>query len=141
MEAMSHDNHLHILLAEDDLELRELLMLVLSRDGYQVTACDNGLQLLEQLEQAEKYALVISDVRMPALTGLEVLESQYDNPLCPPFIGMTAFGDDETYAEAEKFGATAMINKPFDLNDMISLVRSTCLRGKQSKNYQRGDHD
>ncbi len=137
MEAVSLDIHPQILLAEDDLELRELLMLVLSRAGYQVTGCDNGLQLLEQLELAEKYDLVISDVRMPALTGLEVLESQIDNPRCPPFICMTAFGDKTTHAAAQRFGATATIDKPFDMDEMIELVHSTYLRTKSGNSFLR----
>ncbi len=138
MEAVCLDNRPHILLAEDDLELRELLMLVLSRAGYQVTGCDNGLQLLEQLEHAEQYDLVISDVCMPALTGLEVLESQLDKPSRLPFIGMTAFGDHETHETARKFGAVAMIDKPFDLDEMIELVHTTIFENDK-KNLNQGD--
>ncbi len=130
MEAVCLDMHPQLLLAEDDLELRELLVLVLSRAGYQVTSCNNGRQLLEQLEHADQYDLVVSDVRMPVLTGLEVLESQIDNPCCPPFIFMTAFGDEVTHAAARRLGASATIDKPFDLDEMIELVHSTYLRTK-----------
>lgn len=141
MEAVCLDNHPHILLADDDLELRELLMLVLLRAGYRVTSCDNGLQLLEKLEQAEQYDLVISDVRMPALTGLEVLESQLDNLFCPPFVVMTAFGDNMTHAVAQKFGAVAMINKPFDLDDMIELVHTTIFEKNKNAQIKEIDHE
>jgi len=141
MEAVCLDNRPHILLAEDNLELRELLMLVLSRAGYQVTGCDNGLQLLEQLEHAEQYDLVISDVRMPALTGLEVLESQLDKPFRLPFIGMTAFGDHETHETAQKFGAVAMIDKPFDLDEMIELVHTTIFENDKKSSIKEIDHE
>lgn len=141
MEAVCLDNRPHILLAEDDLELRELLMLVLSRAGYQVTGCDNGLQLLEQLEHAEQYDLVISDVCMPALTGLEVLESQLDKPSRLPFIGMTAFGDHETHETARKFGAVAMIDKPFDLDEMIELVHTTIFENDKKISIKEIDHE
>ena len=141
MEAICLDNRPHILLAEDDLELRELLILVLSRAGYRVTDCDNGLQLLEQLEHAEQYDLVISDVRMPALTGLEVLESQVDKPARLPFIGMTAFGDDKTHEIAQKFGAVAMINKPFDLDEMIELVHTTIFGENKKSSDKEIDHE
>lgn len=141
METVCLDIHPHILLAEDDPELLELLTMVLLRAGYQVTGCDNGLQLLEQLEQVGTYDLVISDLRMPALNGLEVLESQFDNPFCPPFICMTAFGDEETHATARRFGAIATIDKPFDLDDMIELVQMT-FSGENKKIYLRGvDHE
>ena len=127
MEATKIDRRPQVLLAEDDTELRELLMLVLEYEGYQVTACHNGLQLFEQLEQEDGFDLIISDVRMPALTGLEVLESQFDNSERPPFICMTAFGDQQTHETASRFGAVATIDKPFDLDEMIELVHSTCL--------------
>ncbi len=133
MEAIHLDDRPHILLADDDAELRELLRFVLERAGYRVTVCGNGLQLLEQLEWAEEYDLVISDVRMPAFTGLEVLESQVGNPVRPPFICMTAFGDAKTFENAKKLGATATIEKPFDLDRIIALVHSVCLR-KEKKN-------
>jgi len=141
MEAVCLDNRPHILLAEDDLELRELLMLVLSRAGYQVTGCDNGLQLLEELEHAHQYDLVISDVRMPALTGLEVLESQLDKPSHLPFIGMTAFGDHETHEAARRLGAVAMIDKPFDLDEMIELVHTTIFGNNKKSSIKEIDHE
>jgi DNA-binding NtrC family response regulator len=137
METVCPDIYPHILIAEDDLELRELLMFVLSRADYQVTGCDNGLQLLEQLEQAEKYALVISDLRMPALTGIEVLESQFDNPCCLPFICMTAFGDEKTHVTAQRFGAAATIDKPFDLDEMIELVHTTYIQTERKNLFSR----
>jgi DNA-binding NtrC family response regulator len=123
MEAVYLNSYPHILLAEDDKDLRELLHLALTQDGYQVTSCDNGLQLLEKLEQSNAYDLVISDLRMPALTGMEVLESQHDNLQLPPFICMTAFGDRQTHETACRFGAAATIDKPFDLDEMIELVQ------------------
>ncbi len=127
MEALKLDTHPHIVLAEDDRELRDLLLFVLTRAGYRVTVCENGLQLLEMLEDATEIDLVISDLRMPALTGLEVLESQNGNPTRPPFICMTAFGDDKTHQEARKLGAAATIDKPFDLDRMLELVHDISL--------------
>ena len=127
MEALNLEIPPHILLAEDDTELSELLMFVLVRAGYRVTVCDNGLQLLEALEDADDIDLVISDVRMPALTGLEVLESQVDKIKRPPFICMTAFGDAKTHQTALQFGAAATIDKPFDLDYMLELVNDIYL--------------
>ncbi len=126
MEARQLDEYPHILLAEDDVDLRELLMFVLSRAGYRVTVCGNGLQLLETLETYPDIDLVVSDVRMPALTGLEVLESQYEKNNPPPFICMTAFGDLETHQTAARLGAAAVIDKPFDLDALVELVHSVC---------------
>jgi CheY-like chemotaxis protein len=131
MEAVKLDMKSQILLAEDDKELRELLTLVLQQAGYNVTACDNGLQLFEQLERKEFFDLIITDLRMPALTGLEVLESQFGDSGCPPFICMTAFGDQQTHESARRLGAAVTLDKPFDIDEMIELVNSTCLQNRK----------
>lgn len=131
MEAVCLDTHPHILLGEDDKDLRELLDFALTRAGYLVTCCTNGLDLLDRLEEGDPFDLVISDLRMPALTGLEVLESQLENRQRPPFICMTAFGDRQTHEQARRFGATCTINKPFDLDEMIELIHITSLRKPQ----------
>lgn len=128
MQAVCLDTHPHILLAEDDKDLLELLDFALTRAGYLVSCCTNGLDLLERLDEGDAFDLIISDVRMPALTGLEVLESQLDNPQRPPFICMTAFGDRQTHEIAQRFGASVTIDKPFDLDEMIKLVHATSLR-------------
>ncbi len=128
MEAVCLDTHPHILLAEDDEALRELLDFALTRAGYLVTCCTNGLDLLDRLEEGDPFDLIISDLRMPALNGLEVLESQLEKRQRPPFICMTAFGDRKTHDLAKGLGAAITIDKPFDLDEMIELVRKTCLR-------------
>lgn len=131
MEAVCLDTHPHILLAEDDDALRELLDFTLSRAGYLVTCCTNGLDLMERLEEGDPFDLIISDLRMPALTGLEVLELQLEKRQRPPFICMTAFGDRQTHELADRFGAAITIDKPFDLDEMIELVHATSLRNPQ----------
>lgn len=125
MEAVCLDIHPHILLAEDDEELRELLRLVLVQAGYRVTGCADGWQLLNHLEQPGGYDLVISDLRMPALSGLDILKMQQGQRPALPFICMTAFGDEQTHRTARDLGAVATIDKPFDLDQMIELVRQT----------------
>jgi CheY-like chemotaxis protein/anti-sigma regulatory factor (Ser/Thr protein kinase) len=120
----------HILLAEDDQEMRALLARVLRKAGYGVTECSNGVELLEHLgsyflpdEEHETIDLVISDIRMPGVTGLEILEGLCKHDDFPPFILITAFGDTETHAEAERFGALAMFDKPFDIDDLLAKVQ------------------
>ncbi len=139
MEAHLLDTHPHIVLAEDDTELRELLMFVLARAGYRVTVCGNGMQLLEMLDNGEDVDVVISDLRMPALSGLEVLESQVQNTRRPPFICMTAFGDAKTHQTALQLGAAATIDKPFDLDRMLELVNDIYLH-KDENNLSSRSH-
>ncbi len=120
----------HILLAEDDKEMRALLAVALRRAGYKITECGNGVELLEHLgsfilpdQEHEQVDLVISDIRMPGLTGLEILEGLSKRPDFPPFILITAFGDVETHAKAKYWGALAMFDKPFDVDDLVAKVR------------------
>jgi DNA-binding response OmpR family regulator len=118
----------HILLAEDDAEMRSMLSLALSQEGYSVIECRNGeeltLCLKESSSQAsERVDLVISDIRMPGMSGLGVLATHGQKPKCPPIILMTAFGDPKTRSEAARMGAAAFFDKPFGLDELIRKVR------------------
>jgi CheY-like chemotaxis protein len=120
-----------ILLGEDDDQMRSLLAGELHREGYEVVECRNGVQLLDRLYSfllphgREDYHLIISDIRMPGLTGLEILAGLADKPGFPPTILITAFGDDETHAEAERYHVVAVFDKPFDIEDLLAKVRET----------------
>jgi CheY-like chemotaxis protein len=120
-----------ILLAEDDDEMRSLVGQLLRRDGYDVVECPNGVGLLDYLStflgrsEPEHFDLVISDIRMPGLTGLEVVGGLHRRPDFPPTILMTAFGDEQTHAEAEEIGVAAMFDKPFDMHELMAKVRET----------------
>ncbi|MFZ1037985.1 MAG: response regulator [Smithella sp.] len=119
----------HILLAEDNHDMRELLAMSLRKNGYKVTEFADGLSMLERyfsIDSAQKDAafdLVISDVRMPGLTGMEILEDMYDHKGFPPVILITAFGDEETHKQAYLLGAVAMFDKPFNIEDLIAKVQ------------------
>jgi DNA-binding response OmpR family regulator len=119
---------IRILLAEDDDELRGALARALRLSGYAVTECRHGLDLLEQLScldtpaEPEDFDLIVSDVRMPGVTGLSVLEGLAELDQAPPVILITAFGDEETHAAAKRSGAIAMIDKPFELEDLLDRV-------------------
>jgi len=107
----------HILLAEDDLEMRRMLAWSLHEEGYEVTECDDGYCLMKQLGflgplgQIQRFDLIISDIRMPGVTGMQVLESAREFEDFPPIILITAFGDDSTHAQAQKLGAVAMLEE------------------------------
>lgn len=121
----------HILLAEDDKEMRTLLAQSLRTAGYRVSECPDGWNLLDRLStfilpdsrKHEKVDLVISDIRMPGLTGLEILEGVQQTNGFPPMVLITAFGDEDTHAQADKFGAAAMFDKPFEIDDLLAKVR------------------
>lgn len=133
----------HVLLAEDDKEMRVLLAHALRRAGYFVIECSNGMELLDHLgsyilpgEEHEQVDLVISDIRMPGLTGLEILEGVSKHDDFPPFFLITAFGDAEAHAQAEKFGAKAMFDKPFDIDDLLAKMRRVVPLAKDRESVQ-----
>jgi CheY-like chemotaxis protein len=125
-----------ILLADDDKEMRKLLSQAFQKAGYEVTECSDGVGLLTHLEsflfpkkEMRKYVdLIISDIRMPGFTGMEILEGIQRTRGFPPMILITAFGDEETHNLAERFGAAAMFDKPFDIDDLLDKVRELFAR-------------
>ena len=124
-----HNNTYRILLAEDDEEMRKLLSLMLRKEGYRVTECSDGLSLLDMLssfflndEELENFNLIISDIRMPGITGMEILMGANEMDNFPPIILITAFGDKETHMQAERLGAAALFDKPFDIKEMLKKV-------------------
>lgn len=119
-----------ILFAEDDREMRGLVSDDLRRAGYAVVECADGGALLRRLlSDARKDAagidLVVADVRMPELTGLEVLECLRDADPFTPFIIVTAFGDAPTRREAARLGAVAVLDKPFEIRALLRLVEDS----------------
>jgi DNA-binding NtrC family response regulator len=120
-----------ILLAEDDDELRWALTALLLSEGYEVVAVADGRALLEHLgasmllEQREGPPdLIVSDVRMPGISGLRVLEGVRDRGWTTPVVLMSAFGDEETRHQAKALGATAFLEKPFDFGRLQQIIAS-----------------
>jgi two-component system response regulator (stage 0 sporulation protein F) len=117
-----------VLLAEDHDEMRRLLAQELNAAGYDVIQCRNGMDFLKHLESflldrdILHFELIISDIIMPFLTGLEVLEDLHEYKGFPPMILITAFGDENVHKKAKQFGAAAMFDKPFEIDDLLSKV-------------------
>ena len=120
-----------ILIAEDDGEMRFLLAWALRRQGYAVTECSDGFRMLDKLsfflhpeeDGLEQIDLIISDIRMPGVSGLSIVKGLRDCEGFPPVILITAFGSEETHAAAREMGVAAMFDKPFDLEDLLTVVR------------------
>jgi DNA-binding response OmpR family regulator len=119
----------HIVVAEDNDDMRTLIAERLRREGYEVIEARDGREMLDLLggQPAREGTgppidLVISDVRMPGLGGLAALAGLCARDWAPPFIVITAFGDRETHAEAHRLGACAVFDKPFDFDDLCTVV-------------------
>jgi DNA-binding response OmpR family regulator len=122
---------IRILLAEDDYEMRKLIAWALARNGYEVTECADGTTLMKKLgltrhtPDPKNFDLIISDIRMPGTSGLQVLESVREFPDFPPMILITAFPDQDARDQARRLGAVAMIAKPFDMDELLATVVGT----------------
>ena len=116
-----------ILVAEDNREMLHLLSIALLTVGYDVIQCENGMQVLERLGPGNcllrDIDLIITDIRMPGVTGLEVLEGLQDVGDRPPMIMLTAFGDEDTHNKAKALGAAEVIDKPFEIDHLLARVR------------------
>lgn len=114
-----------ILLAEDDAELRKLIAATLRGEGYEVVEAANGMELLDALElmvgRQLPYAIV-SDIRMPMLSGMDVLAVIRASSTEVPVVLITAFGDVDTHLEAHDLGAVAILDKPFDMSALTTLL-------------------
>ena len=112
-----------VLVAEDDTEMRWLVAHALRRDGYDVVEARNGDELYRELSMRfvrfgdPNLDLIVTDVRMPGRSGLDVVELLRKLATDIPLIVMTAFGDDEVRTRAGAAGAV-LLDKPFDLADL-----------------------
>ncbi len=114
-----------VLIAEDEPHLVESLTFILKREGYEVTTAPDGEAALQQLLAATP-DLVILDVMLPKLNGLEVLKKIRDHPLLKtlPVIVLTAKGQRQDRETALSIGANLFMTKPFANNDVVEAVNA-----------------
>ncbi len=110
-----------ILVAEDDQEMMELLNRILSEEGYQVIGAKNGREAVQRIEQG-RFDIVLTDLKMPGASGLDVLRKARSRTLFQPVVLMTAFGTVDSAVLAMKEGAYSYIKKPFDIDQLLSLL-------------------
>jgi two-component system response regulator PilR (NtrC family) len=116
-----------ILVVDDERSMRELLAIVLKREGHDVLLADNGRSAVELLEK-EQIELLISDIRMPDMSGVEVLGAA--QRLNPDIIGImiTAYASTDTAVEALRLGAYDYVSKPFNVDELKLKVRKALER-------------
>lgn len=113
-----------ILVVDDEANMRLGLAEVLERDGYSVTAVDSGTAALAELA-GRGYALVVSDMRMPGMSGVELLRAVQEREPGLPMLLMTAYGTVEDAVSAMKGGAREFLTKPFSPQDLLHVVKET----------------
>ena len=118
-----------VLVAEDDDEMRRIVAEALRRDGCEVVEVANGARLLVEVSKqfaqggaSARFDVIVTDIRMPLLQGLAVVEGLRNARCFVPVVVMTAFGDERTRDKARALGAL-LIDKPFRVEELRATVQ------------------
>ncbi len=123
----------HVLIVEDDLDTREMLLTLLSGEGFHAVAAEDGLEALHMLRTVRHRApdtpcLVLLDLSMPRLSGSEFRRAQLKDPVVAnvPVALMSGAPDADTWAQT--LGAVASLGKPLDFDLLLQVVARHCSR-------------
>jgi DNA-binding NtrC family response regulator len=135
-----------ILIVDDEKSIRKSLREILEFEKYKVDEAEDGMSALS-MATAESYDLLLCDIKMPKLDGMELLNKLNDQEVDSPIVMMSGHGTIDTAVEAVKKGAYDFLAKPIDLNRLLVSVRNAIertslvtetkvLKKKVSKNYE-----
>lgn len=110
-----------ILIVDDQPGIRRLLLEVLSENGYLVETAANGYEGLQKARETNP-ELVLMDMKMPGMDGIETLRELRRLAQSPKVVMMTAYGELDMINEAKELGALAYITKPFDIIALCQLI-------------------
>ena len=122
-----------VLVAEDEEGVRAMLGIALRAAGFESILCSDGEEALKQLQDGLEPDIVLMDVRMPRMGGVELarrvrLEDRWD---LIPLVAMSAYGDDLQEHEIKAAGADAFLPKPFTIADLRSMLYSLLPRDRR----------
>src|SRR6185295_9093309 len=112
----------HILIVEDSADVRFIVREILRRKGYDTAEAENGIQALELLENNSRFDLIISDVRMAKMGGLQLLSELKDRFPGIPTIMLSVHTVPEWIDEAKQKGAVSYLSKPFTPDQLLFAV-------------------
>jgi CheY-like chemotaxis protein len=124
-----------VLVIDDDDEIRAVVSTALRCDGHEVLEARNGLEVLEGLTANALLAhepypdVIVTDIRMPGVSGLTLLAGLRATGCDCPVVVMTAYAGPNVVGDAESLGASALFNKPFDIDDLRTAVLNLVHRG------------
>lgn len=117
-------------MAEDDAAMRELVVDALKIEDFQVDEAGDGRTMWVRTIQRASYDLIVSDLRLPVVDGLTVVEDLLERAPGTRVIMMTAFADDAVRVRAETLGVM-LIDKPFKMAELRAAARLLCQRAAQ----------
>lgn len=119
----------HILVVDDEPDVREGLANLLSMEGYTVTTAENGAVALERAKSHE-FDLVLTDLRMPGISGVETLVGLKKLHPDLKVIVLTGFASDATVGDCMLKGAYGCVLKPFNLDELLSQIEKAISEGR-----------
>lgn len=125
-----------ILIVDDEETIRETLSSVLAEEGYETEVASDGSEALAKLDSEKSYDVIISDIKMPKIDGLDVLMAVKEKSPQTWFIAITAFGSMDTAVKALKHGAHDFITKPLMFDDILTKIRHIKEYQSLSTQYQ-----
>ena len=125
-----------ILVVDDDLDFLEIIKRILGKKGYEVEGANSGAEALTRL-RAKSYDLVLLDIRMPGMSGMELLENLKANGISLPVIIITGHGDVPLAVRALKLGAFDFVQKPFNAHDLLDRVHAAFQQVQENRQKNR----
>ena len=125
----------HIVTTDDDPAIRKVLQLMLKKEGYDVTTCKDGSELEEVLNsQGDEIDLILLDIKMPGLSGFELLEIIRHGYPHIPIVMLTAFNDLDTGMKEIRSGASDYLAKPVRRDELIACVQRVISKSELQQN-------
>ncbi|BAX79567.1 sigma-54-dependent transcriptional regulator [Labilibaculum antarcticum] len=118
-----------ILIIDDEKSIRNTLKEILSYEDYEVSLAENGLEGIE-LAKTDEFDVILCDIKMPQMDGIEVLEKTQELQLDTPVIMISGHGNIDTAVDAIKKGAFDFLEKPLDLNRILITIRNAMDKSK-----------
>ncbi|GAB4237985.1 MAG: response regulator [Deltaproteobacteria bacterium] len=124
---MEHrDGRKSILIVDDEAPFRFSACVALRRAGYRVEEAADGRRaldaVLESRRRGDPFDLVVTDIRMPEMSGIELIDALRERGVDVPLCAITCFGDRDLVADLARRGCTGILEKPFDPADLVAWV-------------------
>jgi two-component system response regulator AtoC len=136
--AESWSERVSILVVDDEFTIRSVVARALARQGYRVAMAANGREAVAMVEADQRYALVLLDVDMPEMTGLQALPLIRRAAPGVPVVYLSGHLNDDSAMGVMRSGADAVILKPFELNRMLQAVERIIERNRLTVAADRG---
>jgi two-component system, OmpR family, response regulator VanR len=133
----SLERPLHILLAEDDQDLREILIEDLCAYNFKVTPAINGAHAIELLRSplANDFDVILSDIQMPNADGFAVMQDVKLRGSTTPLVFLSSFADQDVVLKAIRGGVYEILEKPYDLLRLVNVISRAAIFGRLQRNH------